>query len=217
MANLRLRGFLGAAVPLVSLLFVPQPQPSTATRTNPGSIAAESVITCLTGDSLLDTPIVRELLGMLWAHSHADERPAQRRERGAILFRAGGPLFYRADLDNPADTPCRSAVRVQLGGTPVAAVFTHPFRPGDLLPANCCYGRPESRRYTVDRYGGPSEEDIVALLDWEIPGYIIDGENVYAIPVGTTTETARLVVRRYRRLDMARGCDIVTAATTQQP
>jgi hypothetical protein len=68
----------------------------------------------------------------------------------------------------------------------------------------------------VDRYGGPSEEDIVALLDWGIPGYIIDGENVYAIPVGTTTETARLIVKRYPRTDKASACNVITAAT-QQP
>jgi hypothetical protein len=67
----------------------------------------------------------------------------------------------------------------------------------------------------VDRYGGPSEEDIVALLDWGIPGYIMDGENIYAIPVGTTTETARLVVNRYARMDRALGCDTIRAATPQ--
>jgi hypothetical protein len=216
MTNLRQQLVLSAAVPVVLLLPVTRAQRGADAASAISPIVAESVITCLTGDSLLDTPIMRELLGILWGHSNADDRPAQRRERGAILFEAGGVLFYRADLDNPADTPCRSAVIVPLGPTPVAAVFTHPFRPGDLLPANCSYGRPESRRYTVDRYGGPSEEDIVALLDWGIPGYIIDGENVYAIPVGTTTETARLIVKRYPRTDKASACNVITAAT-QQP
>jgi hypothetical protein len=210
MTDLRHRLVFSAVVPLVLLLPVTRAQRGTdvARSFGPGAVTAESVLTCLTGDSLLDTPVMRDLLRILWSHSHADDRPAQRRERGAILFDSAGVLFYRVDLDNPADTPCRSAVRVQLGSTPVAAVFTHPFRPGDLLPANCGYGRPESRRYTVDRYGGPSEEDIVALLDWQIPGYIMDGQNVYFIPLGTTTETARSIVRRYPRLDRAIGCSI---------
>lgn len=211
MGNVRQRLVFSSAIPLLVLLPVSQAQPGNdaATASPIAAAAAESVITCLTGDSLLDTPLMRQLLRVLWTSSHPNEQPVQRRERGAIIFDSSGVLFYRADLDNPHDTPCRSAVVVPLGSTPVAAVFTHPFRPGDLLPLNCPFGDNSFHRYTVDQFGGPSEEDIVALLDWQLPGYIMDQENVYAIPLGATTETASSLVKRYPRIQATIGCNVI--------
>jgi len=205
------RWVFSAAIPLILLLPVSRAQRDTDVTppSAPGPAAAESIITCLTGDSLLDAPVVRQLLQVLWTASRTSERPALRRERGAILFDSSGVLIYRADLDNPSDTPCRSTVVVPLGSRPVAAVFTHPFRPGDLLPLNCSFGDTDIHRYTVDQFGGPSEEDIVALLDWQLPGYILDEENLYAIPLGTTTQTASSAVKRYPRIQIALGCNVI--------
>lgn len=201
---------LGAVLPSILLLLVSQARRGNDAgySSSGGAAVAESVITCRTGDSLLDTPVMRQLLRVLWEHSHADDWPAERRERGAILFDSAGVLLYRADLDNPRDTPCRSAVFVPLGDTPVAAVFTHPFKPGDLLPSNCNFGDPNAHRYSVDDLGGPSELDLVALLDWQLPGYILDEQNVYAVPLGTTRETAGFMVKRYSRADATLGCSI---------
>lgn len=207
----RQRLVFGAAVSLCLLFPVTRAQPGTdaASTWAPSPAAAESVITCLTGDALLDTPIMRDLLGVLWAHSHANDRAARRRERGAILFDSAGVLFYRADLDDPSDTPCRSTLTVPLGPTPVAAVFTHPFQPGDLLPRNCNFRDARDRRYSVDDLGGPSEFDLIALADWDLPGYIMDQQYIYAIPLGTTKETAKLVIRRYPRFDAVARCSII--------
>lgn len=211
MGTMRQAGIVSAAILLFVLLPVSKTQRGTHVTVplGPAPTAAESVITCLTGDSLLDTPVMRDLLRVLWVASRTNEGPAQRRERGAILFDSAGVSFYRADLDNPNDTPCRSTVVVPLGRRPVAAVFTHPFRPGDLLPLSCSFGDTDVHRYTVDQFGGPSEEDIVALLDWQLPGYILDGENVYAIPLGTTAQTASSLVKRHPRMQVALGCSVI--------
>ncbi len=164
---------------------------------------------CLTGDSLLDTPVMRELLRLLWDHSNPDGPPSERRERGGFLFDSSGVLLYRADLDNPHDTPCRSGAIVPLGGRPVAGAFTHPFWPGDLLPANCHPEDPTPRRYTADRLGGASEEDLSAQSDWEVPSYIMDHEWIYAVPRGATKDNAASVTKRYPRIDLESGCNII--------
>lgn len=210
MGSGRQRRLFSAAIPLLFLPVSQAQRDNTAPKTfGPSLAAAESVVTCLTGDSLLDTPVMRELLRVLWMSSRSTDRPAFRRERGAILFDSAGVLFYRADLDNPSDTPCRSAVQVPLGSTPVAAVMTHPFRPGDVLPANCYFGDADVHRYTVDQFGGPSEDDIIALADWQLPGYIMDEDNLYAIPLGTTTQTAASLVKRYPRIQASLGCNVI--------
>jgi hypothetical protein len=163
----------------------------------------------MTGDALLDTPAMRDLMTLLWQHSNAKAEPAARRERIGVLFDSAGVLVYRADLTNPSCTPCRSACMVPVVGRPVAAVNTHPFRPGDLLPAACHPGDPTTRQYTIDRFGGASEADLLAFEYWGIPGYILDMDNVYAIPRGTTVDNASANIRRYPRYDRFTGCRVI--------
>jgi hypothetical protein len=163
----------------------------------------------MTGDSLLDTSAMRDLMRLLWDHSNADAAPSERRERIGFLFDSAGVLVYRGDLDNPNCTPCQSRCLVPVVGQPIAAVNTHPFRPGDLLPANCHPGDPTPRQYSVDRFGGASELDLTAFRQWNMPGYILDKDNVYAIPRGTTVDNASANIRRYPRVNRFTGCKVI--------
>jgi hypothetical protein len=151
---------------------------------------------------------MRDLMRLLWAHSNADAPASARREQVGFLFDSAGVLVYRADLNNPVNTPCRSSCVVPLIGRGVAAATTHPFRPGELLPASCNPNDPELRKYSVDRFGGASELDLLASWHWGVPIYILDKESIYLIPRGATRENARAVAKRYPRVDPATGCSI---------
>lgn len=186
-----------------------QSAPSTWGGTRALPLDGEEVSNCVTGDALLDSPVMRDLMHLLWDHSFADAAPEERRERGGFLFDSLGVLVYRADLDHPRDTPCASFVIVPRCGTPIAAVFTHPFRPGEYLPASCHPGQPGDCRYTTERFGRASALDLAALRDWLLPGYILDKQYVYAIPRGSTEENALSQIRRYPRFDHTVHCRLI--------
>jgi len=194
----------GTALLLVVVTGVTAQSPH-ASRSS-GEHGPASVNGCVTGDSLLDSPVTRDLLRLLWVHSNPEGRPRERRERAGVLFDSAGSLVHRADLDNPNDTPCRCSCLVPIAGRPLAVVMTHPFRPGEPLPAECSPSDGRLRQYDVSRLGGPSEADLRALELWGVPGYIVDQLHIYAIPRGASMENARSVVKRYLRIDPLTGC-----------
>jgi hypothetical protein len=63
--------------------------------------------------------------------------------------------------------------------------------------------------YSVDRFGGASELDLLASWHWGVPIYIIDKESVYLVPRGVNKEDASSVAKRYPRVDPETGCGII--------
>ena len=169
------------------------------------STRVPSVDSCLTGDELLDQQATRDMLRAAWDSSFANGSPNNRRELKLWLFEdSTGALVWGAYRNPSRDTPCASyGAPIQLLGIPIAASHPHPFAPRDTLPANCST---VPSLYDTTRYGGASPDDIGAIQNDSLPMYIIDKNNIYMYPVGTTKKNAKSKVKGYRRFDPVTGC-----------
>ena len=167
---------------------------------------APTVDSCFTTDELLNQQAMRDMLRAAWDSSNANDIPSNRRELKVWLFEdSTGALVHGLYRDPANDTPCTSfGSPHSLPGVPVAAGHPHPFAPKDTLPANCGYTTPHL--YDITKYGGASGQDITAAQNDSLPFYIIDKNNIYAYPLGTTQKNAKSKVRRYPRVDAATGC-----------
>ncbi len=151
---------------------------------------------CPTGDSILDSEAMRNLLKMAWDSSNAfDPVKLNRRERGGFVIRnASGNLTFRTSFA-PSDGPCKSANALPPGVSPgsvVAEAHSHPFS-GDTLGT----GRGEEttgicstavagthKYYDATTLGGPSEPDFNRGTDDNVPMYVIDKDNIYSFSSG---------------------------------
>lgn len=171
----------------------------------------------LSGDSLLDSKAMRDLLTMAWDSSNAfDPNKLSRRERGGYLFRdASGKLAF-AKTFSVNDMPCSSPNLLPPDVPPasvVAEVHTHPFS-GDTLGTGrgeettgiCSPAIPGTKKfYDAATYGGPSRGDLDRGTNDNLPMYIMDKDNIYSFPPGTTTSNWKTQVKKYPRTD-PRGC-----------
>jgi hypothetical protein len=169
---------------------------------------------CLTGDSLLDHPAVRELMRTAWANSNADDADrSQRRERTGLVFRhpETGRLTTVPYFDDSRDGPCRSTAAPSgtFPGLPIAVFHTHPFSNLESTTGTC--GSSGAASYLGERYGGPSRADFERLQS-DHQSYssiesmlILDKDKVVRFDVGTTRLNWRDRVKRYPRSD-PRGC-----------
>ncbi len=168
---------------------------------------------CPTGDELLDQQAMRDFLRAAWDSSNVNDLPPNRRERGGFLFEdSSGSLVYGVAPLLETDTPCTraNAWSSPLLGVPVAEGHTHPFVPGDTLPSNCPQTqklRPgQAALYGVQKFGGASDSDVVAMQGDSLPMYILEKDSIRAFPVGTTLDNAKSIVKAYPRVDPATSC-----------
>lgn len=172
-----------------------------------------NVFSCLTGDELLDQQAMRAMLDSAWRTSNANATASNRRESGGYVFEDSlGNLVFRLFRDPATDLPCRAFTTPTgtLPGTPVSHGHTHPFTNSEVLPSNCyvVFGGPpppgKVYQYDTKKYGGPSLADI--NRDNWITRYIIDKDNIYVVPIGTTAANSLTKVKSYPRVDPATGC-----------
>lgn len=125
---------------------------------------------CPTGDPLLDSKEFRLAIDSLWKLGGNVGVDSSRRERTALLIDSAGHLVTRY-LPLTSATPCNTPSPIQSvddfsppGFLPgvmriVASFHTHPFLPGDRMPANC-------KEVAGMRMGtGPSQADWHSLYD----------------------------------------------------
>jgi hypothetical protein len=170
-----------------------------------------------TGDSLLDSKAMRDLLTMAWDSSNAfDSNKLNRRERGGFLYTdASGNLTF-ANSFSVNDKPCSAPNLLPPGVPPSsvkAEVHTHPFS-GDTLGSGmgeettgiCSQAVAGTRKYyDAATYGGPSKEDLSRGTNDNLPMYIMDKDNIYSFPPGTTPSNWKSRVKKYPRKDPS-GC-----------
>lgn len=146
-----------------------------------------SVVSCLTGNPLLDNSRIRRGLRDAWNASNPNGPAADRRERGGWQYRdASGALIEQLLPPDPTGTPCSYQFPSGLGamGTPVVTWHTHPFRPLDAtdpLP-NSCYPNaapppPGTVRVAAAR---PSNQDF--QVGGASPHFVVDANNVWYVP-----------------------------------
>jgi hypothetical protein len=172
-------------------------------------------VICATGDSILDSDAARALLKVAWDSSNAfDPIKLNRRERGGYLFRdALGNLVYKTYFST-SDGPCKSNVTPTgtLPGPFVAGFHTHPFS-GDTLGSGmgeettgiCSTAVPGLKKfYDATSLGGPSSADFNRATSDSLPHYLMDKDNIYYFPPGTTPANWKTRVKKYPRT--APGC-----------
>jgi hypothetical protein len=143
-------------------------------------------VPCPTGDSILDSPAMRQGLEQAWLNSDPnDVTTANRRERGGFIFDSSGTWIYVL-YPSPNDTPCSNTnTPSSFPGTPIAEFHTHPFHLGDHLPSACGnnvqYG---------NQHGGPSASDWQRANNDNLPQYILDADSIYVAPVGANSTTS---------------------------
>jgi hypothetical protein len=170
--------------------------------------------TCLTGDRLLDTKVMRAFLRRLRDSSNwNDTVKINRRERGGHMYRlpSGDLMLKTAFTAN--DEWCASQNPTGLippGGRMLATVHTHPFSPNDTLPLTACsYPNPP---FGQPMAGHPSPEDLrrlrqdSAFVGYPIRGYVMDKDSIYVIPPGTTAANMVTRVIAYPQTDPATSC-----------
>jgi len=162
--------------------------------------ARVDVFSCLTGDPLLDDPIIRQGLRDAWAGSSPNGPNTGRKERG------GGLICPNTGLCTPDLAPIGpqdDACHFYPADAPNAQQWTvlwhtHPFNPldpNDPLPNNYAYCAPKNPGDPPIPAGkirlsqpGPSQADLAAS-DW-VPRIVVDKQAAYLIPANSAVPTA---------------------------
>lgn len=155
------------------------------------------VLCASTGDPLLDSLPILDMLKTAWDSSNWTAPAAQRRERSVstvcdTLTGACRVFIHVRGPDDPIpDTPCNHVLSLPtLGQHEIVVVngHDHPFRYHDGLPVHECQLPMSmfSPWYDNDRLGGPSQIDYQSLASETIPHYIIDRDFIIRIMPGTT-------------------------------
>lgn len=184
---------------------------------------------CQTGDPILDSPAVQQVLRQLWKHSNPDDGITNnRREQAAVIYRNPTTGEYSAmEWPNPTyNTPCRSGPgNPAVSPAPpmewiVAQVHTHPFHAFDGLPYNCT-GKLDPGQwafYDPVTNGGPSKADweqIDSFRAWDanftdrkIPEYVIDQDYIYKGNPDTPKQDRLLHTPTWGRNNTTLGCQL---------
>ena len=134
-------------------------------------------------------------------------RYAQARGGGYVFRDSSGNLVYRTYFA-AGDTPCQANVTPTgtLPGSFVAGFHTHPFRHLEETTGVCSVAQPGVKRfYDAKTHGGPSGPDFERGNSDQLPMYILDKDNIYFFPVGTTKVNWKTKVKKYPRIDPT-GC-----------
>jgi hypothetical protein len=168
---------------------------------------------CPTGIALLDAPPVRALMRLAWDSSNADDPDKmKRRERTGVIFDSAGQLVARPYFNDAKDLPCISTASPvgTLPGTPIAVFHTHPWSHGEET-IGICAARPTGLnanatvRYDAKSFGGPSEGDFERLVNDRFYNdsiqtmVVLDKDNIYTVPAGTTKNNWKNNVKKYPR------------------
>jgi hypothetical protein len=160
---------------------------------------------------------MRDLMKISWDSSNAsDTNKLNRRERGGFVYRdASGNVAFATSF-SVTDKPCSASNLLPSGVSPASVLgefHTHPFS-GDTLGTGmgeettgiCSLAQPGIRKfYDAAKYGGPSKDDLDRGTNDKLPMYIMDKDNIYSFPPGTTTSNWKTRVKKYPRKDPS-GC-----------
>jgi hypothetical protein len=167
--------------------------------------------TCLTGDDLLDTPLMREMLRKLRDDSNWDDSvKTNRKERGGYLFQLKSGDLQAIPFYSTSDDWCTTPIIPTAPDSArfLAIMHTHPFVGLDTMPPSGCLQSKPPRIYDPR----PSNADFgrvrndSSALGYPIRGYVVDKDSIYAIPPGTTIANRRTKVRGYALTDSVSGC-----------
>jgi hypothetical protein len=139
------------------------------------------VIPCPTGDSLLDTPVLRDGMSLLQQLSHFGN--SQRgTEHGGWLYRNPNTGEYIFVEYVSIQDACSFAVPESEGDYDplrewrVALVHSHPFGKGEPFDGRCVSTNNKPGRGDDQ---GPSPHDDAAANDYAVPSYVIDKDSLY--------------------------------------
>ena len=134
------------------------------------------VYSCLTGDSLLDDPAVRQGVREVWGGSGAGGPDSLRRERYGAVHCSGSECVFQLYPFNPATDDACGAEVVPEAQDGEVLIHDHPFRPRTEFTngTSCSQGsfRPDDR---------PSDTDFLNLAGPRIL-IVIDRLDVYVVP-----------------------------------
>jgi hypothetical protein len=133
------------------------------------------------GDALLQNAAVVNGLRRLWDSSYVQRLVQDRRERVGAAYLSGSDTVFSEFPNLLTGTAAVCGFRARLPAAALAVFHTHGFQLTEQIPPPFCGTVPGEPNF-ISR--GPSPLDAVQVQRFGIPGYVMDGGNVYRLVPG---------------------------------